>query len=687
MRIALLLLSAFGSVACGFFGPGSEETSRRPNILLVTVDALRADRLEPYGYGAVSTPAFSEVARAGVLCAQAVTPVPVTLPAHASLMTGLYPARHGVRANGLLPLAEDAPVLAEILKKHGYRTGAFVGASVLDRRFGLDRGFDVYDDGGMARLSPHHFAERRAEDVARPALRWMLDESQKGSFFAWLHLFDPHKEYAPPEPFSEIYSQIPYDGEVAYVDHTLQQIFTIFGHQGLMRETLVVLTADHGESLGEHGENTHGLLLYDATVRVPLILSHPDLPRGRRVESQVRLIDLLPTLCDFLGVPAPGTDGRSFLPGAEGKPQEELPCRLESLAGRFLYNWPAFRGVRTPEWKYIRAVGEELYRLPEDARETRNVFEKKPQEAARLAEALEGMEKEFPTLAPPEPPGGEEAGPPPPSREALMEIPREITAARDEIRTGRRREGIARLEALIEKNPSCVDALRVLAEAYVETGEREKSLKNFDRAVALSRAYDDALHLGRAQCLAGLGRMEQAMEEVRAVLARVPRHVEAHLLAGELALEAGERDEARRHFEGTLSLRPDEPKALYALGVLLLEEEKFDEASKFLQTAARVLSEAPVPDAFLSADVLAALGAVSAAQGRCDEADEFLRGALQLNEDHLHAHFALGRCLFADGKFSEASEHLRRYLALDTRPGTKRRAEAQRMMGTMEPFL
>jgi arylsulfatase A-like enzyme/Tfp pilus assembly protein PilF len=603
-------------------------------------------------------------------------------------MTGLYPARHGVRANGLLPLAEDATVLAEILKNHGYRTGAFVGASVLDRRFGLDRGFDVYDDGGMARLSALPLAERRAEEVARPALRWMLDESQKEPFFAWLHFFDPHKEYAPPEPFSEIYSQVPYDGEVAYVDHTLQQIFTIFGHQGLMREALVVLTADHGESLGEHGEDTHGLLLYDATVRVPLLLSHPDLPRGRRVESQVRLTDLFPTLCDFLGVPAPETDGRSFLPGVEGEFQEELPCRLESLAGRFLYNWPAFRGVRTPEWKYIRAAGEELYRLPEDAREVRNVFEKKPREAARLAEALEGMEKEFPTLAPPELPGEEEAGPQhPPSREALMEIFSEIAAARDEIRTGRRREGIARLEALIEKNPSCVDALRVLAEARLETGEWERSLKYYDRALALSRAYDAALHLGRAQCLAGLGRMEQAMEEVRAVLARVPRHVWAHRFAGELALEAGERDEARRHFENTLSLRPDEPKALYALGVLLLEEKKFDEASEILQKAARVLSETPVPDALLSADVLAALGAASEAQERCDEAVEFLRGALQLNEDHLHAHFALGRCLFADGKFSEAAEHLRRYLALDTRPGSRRRAEAQRMMETMKQFL
>jgi tetratricopeptide (TPR) repeat protein len=181
--------------------------------------------------------------------------------------------------------------------------------------------------------------------------------------------------------------------------------------------------------------------------------------------------------------------------------------------------------------------------------------------------------------------------------------------------------------------------------------------------------------------------MEQAMEEVRAVLARVPRHAGAHRLAGELALEAGDRDEARRHFEGTLSLRPDEPKALYALGVLLLEEKKLDEASGTLQKAARALSEAPVPDAFLSADVLAALGAVSVARGRCSEAGEFLLGALQLNEDHPHAHFALGRCFFADGKFSEAAEHLRRYLALDTRPGSKRRAEAQRMMGTMKPFL
>jgi len=364
-----------------------------PNLLLVTIDTLRADHVGCYGYDSIETPNLDKLAEAGYLFENAFTTAPVTAPSHASILTGTYPTYHGVRDNGNYILDPFNVTLAEILLDRGYQTAAFVSTFVLDRRFGLFQGFELYNDDFSEGICPPSFKnkkwmghrfdnfERDASQVNQAALPW-LEAHGTERFFLWVHYYDPHKEYSPPEPWATRYSGRPYDGEIAYTDYHLGALLDTLDRTGVRDQTLVVLVSDHGEGLGQH-EPTHGLTLFDSVIRVLFILVPPGgLSEGQRIQREVRTIDLFPTLLDYMGLSTSGVVHgctlKSYIESDDPrKPRHGPPLYCETHHYERPYRGGILRALRDPFWKYVVSDKNKkfsLFSLKENPGETRNVF-------------------------------------------------------------------------------------------------------------------------------------------------------------------------------------------------------------------------------------------------------------------------------------------------------------------------
>ncbi len=398
-RLALTLTGAALLAAAGYAvhpdaGPTLGAEAGIENVLIVTLDTTRADRIGCYGYEKASTPNLDAMAERGVLAENCITVAPITLPSHASILTGLYPFHHGARNNGTHRLPEEVPTLAETLSSAGFATGAVTSAFVLDSRFGLDQGFDTYDDDlANAEEAPlFMFRETKALDTAKRANRW-LEERGDERWFLWMHLFDPHANYEPPEPFASR-CEDPYDGEIAYADAGIGEVLETLRKRGELDKTLVIVTADHGESLGEHGESTHSIFLHDATTRVPLILMHPSLVQGKRIEEVVSSVDIVPTVLELLdvGQPAP-VDGRSVARAAvlPDEVPERVPSYSESMAPWYNHGWSDLRAVRDEHGRFIEAPRPELYDLTRDPRELHDLCSASPALADRYATRLDAI--------------------------------------------------------------------------------------------------------------------------------------------------------------------------------------------------------------------------------------------------------------------------------------------------------
>ena len=338
MRLLCVLFFVLALGGCRQPASGPAPVAREhPNVLLVTIDTLRADHLGSYGAANALTPSLDALAKRGVQFSTALAHVPLTGPSHASILTGHTPPGHGFRNNGGYVLAPTLRTAAEDFKQAGYRTAAFVSAFPLDRRFGFNRGFDVYEDhlprGNDRRRTP--YVERHAGATTDAALRWLAAPShdgKRGPWFMWVHYYDPHAPYEPPADLAERFRSAPYDGEIASVDRELARVLKAVEQSGDLGRTVVLVTADHGESLGEHGEGAHGLFVYDATIRVPWIMAGPGIGQGRVSPTVARLIDVLPTLHDYAGLPPrTGMEGRSLRPAADGRPMDDQPSYAESL--------------------------------------------------------------------------------------------------------------------------------------------------------------------------------------------------------------------------------------------------------------------------------------------------------------------------------------------------------------------
>ncbi len=366
-----------------------------PNLVFITIDTLRADHLGCYGYRQIKTPNIDALAGESTRFEHAFTPVPVTLPAHTAIFTGTYPMRSGMHDFAANKLSPDQPTLASVLQQHGYATGAVIGSAVLDSRFGLNRGFDFYyDHFDFSRLDEANLdaMERPGDQVTNVALDWLGKRGSK-PFFLWVHLYDPHYPYHPPEPFAAEYKNKPYDGEIAFADAQVGRLTAYLKSNGLYRNTMVVLTGDHGESLGEHGEQTHGFFIYNATLHVPVIVHVPGQGAAKTSSEPVSLVDLMPTVLHAMNLESPADVQGNNMVGT-GSPSAD-GVYSESFLPRLHFNWSELRGIENTRYHFIDSPRPELYDLSKDAGETQNLIASKNAVSQEMRAKLQGVIQQY----------------------------------------------------------------------------------------------------------------------------------------------------------------------------------------------------------------------------------------------------------------------------------------------------
>jgi arylsulfatase A-like enzyme len=573
------------------------------NLLLVTLDTTRADRLGAYGYRHAETPALDALAEQGVRWERCYAPAPLTLPSHASILTGLVPIRHGIHANGREVLVDGAQTLAEILRERGWSTGAVVGAFVLDRRFGLAQGFEHYDDDLAGADEPPRFGytERDASRVTDAALAW-LERSAGRPWLLWVHYFDPHSPYAAPGFNAKLSPQSPYDAEITYADSQLARLLGFLEETGKARRTLVVVTADHGEGLWEHGESTHALFAYDSTLRVPLIVRFPDgRGAGSVVSERAALVDLLPSVLGWLGQDAPsGLDGRALrlenAPPVATEP-ETRAIYFENEGPAHLFGWSRLRGVVAGRDKLIVAPRPELYDIEDDPRETRNLWDPSDArsraararfdaEVARLAAAprlvaeAAGLDEEgrakllalgYLSADAANRDGGEADRADPKDR---VDVFQRVQLAMALIGQERAVEGVEMLvEVVTSDDPGNRRALTILSSLALDSDEaaRQRAIEGLSRTLGrptgdreLDLAVRDRLALAHAR----EGRFDEAIAVLRGALEIDPDSIGVHWRLARVREQAGAPpDEILPHLERVAAATPDDAAVHYRLGL------------------------------------------------------------------------------------------------------------------------
>jgi arylsulfatase A-like enzyme/tetratricopeptide (TPR) repeat protein len=581
--------------------------ARRPSLLLVTIDTLRADHVGVYGDADAETPSLDALARRGARFEQAHSAVPITGPAHATILTGQYPPVHGVRDNVVFTLGGGHPTLATRLKAQGYRTAAFVGAIPVAAAYGFGQGFDAFDEELHETPEGAQGAERRANEVADRAIAWLAGAAE-GSFFAWLHFYDPHAPYAPPAPYDARFAGRPYDGEVAFADAQLGRVLQALAAAGREKDTVVAVMADHGESLGEHGEKTHAILVYEATLRVPLVLAGPGVPAGAVVPAHVSLVDVVPTLLGLLGVDAgaalPGRDLRAAW--SSGGLRDE-PLYAESLFGRLSCRWAPLRAWTAGGWKLVvGAEGEEeLFDLARDPGERTSRAADEPRRTGQMHAAL---------------------------RAAVQAMAPQGDSARPRAATPEQQE---RLKSL----------------GYVGgTGGsgalEQRGLPDPRRLVHVYERVQDAM---RAQGPA----LEGALRDLTAVAAEDPGNPFVQMALGHLAYRDGRLGTAERAFARALELDPDHPGVRLPYGRLLREVGRLDESERQLRIAAEQTAEGDLRTPLTLADTLQA-------GGKTAEAERVVDAVLARAPGDGPALAAKARVLIAQGRDDEAVAQLAR---------------------------
>jgi arylsulfatase A-like enzyme/Flp pilus assembly protein TadD len=635
-------------------------SDRRLNLVLVSVDTLRADHLSCYGSGELSTPGFDRVAREGILFENATSVAPTTLPAHASLLTGASPLTHWVHDNVGFRLRQDIPTLASTLKARGYRTGGFVGSFVLDDRFGLGRGFDVYsDEMPETDRGPR---ERRGEKVLEEALAW-IGPGDAEPFFAFLHLFDPHRPYDPPAPFAPGVNDLDalYRGEVSYVDSLLQRLLASLDQRGLSESTLLVVTADHGESLGEHGEDTHGFFLYQSTLHVPLLMRAPGIRPGQRVGALVRTIDIAPTVLELLGVEPPrGVEGVSFVAASGEVRSPDVEAYSETFVPRLAFGWSELRSLRRRNWKLILAPRSELYDLDSDPGEERNRISEEGDIARGLRAGLDelpGHEGAGPERVDQETLGslralgylgGSDAAPAaersfrelsdPKDKLAAYKVINDLTTVSDPIPSD-----LEKLAPVLADEPGSTKALSIFGNLSLDLRRPREAREAFERLLAIQpESYDGNHGLGRA--LAALGEVDAARKSFEKARTLDPRSPEIYHRLGELEESLGNLEGSERWLREGIGVAP--ARILYQdLTDLLLASGRGAEISRLASEWKRAGSEAAAAYAE---------GQLLLSQGDAEAALVELERAVRVAPEDDNVEQALANALSRLGRYDEA---------------------------------
>jgi choline-sulfatase len=652
-------------------------TSGRPApVILISIDTMRADRLPVYGYANGRTAAFDALARDGVVFDRAYAHSPQTLPSHAAILSGQLPFENGVRDNVGFTVRPDQATLASLLRGAGYTTGGFVSAFVLRKETGIGRGFDHFDDQlpPSAPDVPMGQVQRPGPDTLRAAERWMSGLASP-TFFLFFHIYEPHTPYTPPERFSEL---APYDGEIAYSDEVVGGLVAWLKDKGWYDRATIILLSDHGEGLGDHGELEHGLFVYDSTIRVPLIVKMPgSAGAGRRVKEPVQHIDLVPTILDWLGVPAPkGLRGRSLRSLMAGGPAlGNASVYAEAFYGRYHFGWSELYSLTDSRYRFIKAPRPEVYDLERDPGETRNLAGERPQVVVSARAELDGMLAGTSIQSPsqvskddiqrlqalgyvgtqasiaPDRPG--ESLPDPKDKAKVLEAYRRAIALSAEKRYD---ESVVLLRQVLDDSPSMKDAWIQLGVELVRAGRNEEALGAFKRLievdpadansfVSIAGVYQVAGKLAEAQANAEMG-LEKA-SDIRAKTSACEMLVK-------IALARKDTAAARRYAAAAQQASADFPLPDYVEGLILHADKRFEEALPRFQDAVVKLrgQQVTIPELFFyTGDTLANLG-------RAEDAVAAFQQELQFSPQHLRTRASLAMLYRADGRNEDAAREL-----------------------------
>ena len=630
--------------------------AKKPNVLLITLDTMRADYLSCNGSKKVHTPHLDRLARGGANFTRARTSVPLTLPAHASIMTGNYPPVHGVRDNGTYRLPEDQLTLAEVLNEHGYETAAFIGAFVLDRHFGLAQGFDVYDEGNWGNVDRQEnlAAERSADAVHDGFSSWLNGRAGGKPFFAWIHLYDPHAPYTPPDPFRTRYAVDPYAGEIAYTDAVVGKIVADLESRKLLDSTLVAVVGDHGEGLGEHGEQTHSLLIYNSTIHVPMLLYFPGLiPSGKTVDRLTRTIDLAPTILDYLRVSQTVGQGTSLRPLVEGKsPNEEISAYSESLYPSLNLGWSELRALEAGDYRFILAPRPELYDLAEDPGERENRIDSNPAMGDRLEHRLASLMESMPESA------GSARQTVDPQTEEMLRSLGYISASQSPVRGG----------------PSPVDPKDrmelwrniELGLSLFSQGDFASSLDIFKKALAQDKEIPTLYnHIGWSHIQ--LNQYAEAERVYRQALARGIESAEFHSNLGLIYYRWGDFAKAQQKLRIALTLEERSVPTHYRLADVYRATKNYTKAAEHYR---RVLEINP---SYVWASN--GLGMALAMEGKNEEALAAFRDIVRIDPEMIMGHLNLAIHLERMKRYSEALEAYKNFMDLSSEEEFARQRE------------
>jgi arylsulfatase A-like enzyme/Tfp pilus assembly protein PilF len=654
----------------------SSRSATGPSLLLITIDTLRADHVGAYGATTGATPTLDALAARGVRFDQVQTAVPLTGPSHATILTGQYPPSHGVRGNVVFTLGDKYPTLATRMKRRGYRTAAFVGAYPVAAAFGFGQGFDTFDEEFHETSPIDQGAERRGNEVADAATRW-LGASGDAPFFVWLHFYDPHAPYDPPPPYNGRFAGRPYDGEIAFSDAQIGRVLESLRASGRDRDTIVMVVADHGEGLGDHRELTHAVLTYQSTMRVPFIVAGPGVTPGV-VRTRVATIDLVPTALGLVGAPPDASLlGRDLRPLMSGRTIASDPFYQESLFARLNCHWAALRGWVKDDWKLITGAAPELYDLASDPGELKNLAGEQPERVRRMTEDLQrGLQR----LAP----GGDRAQPKPVSAEqeerlrslgyaagsggsgplddpslpdpaAHVELYDRLQAAA--VANGpdlaRAFDDVQRITKLDPQNPFAFGTLASMAYRH---GSLAVAAQAFARALELDPDRP-GVRQNYGKLLRELERYPDSERELRLAVAQDESDPRTQVNLAETLIAARKEAEAGQLLDAVLAKAPQDPDALGAKGRLLAAEGRAQEALPYFEKATATSDVEPFIEL-----ARAYLRAGDAAKAR-----EAAANALRRSPGHPWAMAVLGTALVKEGQRTAGLELLNRGASIGPR--------------------
>jgi arylsulfatase A-like enzyme/Flp pilus assembly protein TadD len=650
------------------------------NVLLITIDTLRADHLGCYGYDEIKTPHIDQLAKEGVLFTQNIADVPLTLPSHASILTGTYALSHNVIDNGNYRLHEKHTTIAEILKEYGYITSAFISAFVIDSRFGLDQGFDIYYDFDEEILDEEKAMalseiQRIAEETTTVFYDW-LREHRYDKFFTWLHLYDPHDPYTPPEPFGSMYKENLYDGEVAYVDKIIGELISTLEAMGLLEKTVIIFASDHGEGLGDHKEATHQFFIYDSVMHVPLIFRFPSLlPTGKTIKEQTRNIDIVPTILGLLKINTekyPQIQGKDLTPLMIGQTETlDVDAFCQTEIPRLRFGWSNLHSIRDGEWKYIQAPKPELYQVISDAKELNNVIDQHEAKAKELAHRLKKIEEKYTSQAEEESSSVELDAEslrklqslgylssssssvtkadskidPKDKIEEFQLVNSSMSGAIKDVEQGRYQNAINKLFKIKEVNPHFDNMHYYLGKAYLASGEPLKAIEEFKSTLEINDKHLLA-HVDAAKAYVALKDFQAAEAVLNRGFSNNKNNHIYHYNLGFIYQMKGDQQGALKEYLAAKELNPKNPQLYLNISSIFLLREDKEKAAAYLKEAIKLNP--------LHVEANTNLGLLLAEKGDNDKAYNCFKKATESKPQDFRPYYNLGLICQKLGKREEA---------------------------------